>query len=103
MSTTTSKYRWNLRQIMAGRGLYKTSELAPLLADRGVKLSSAQVYRLVTGAPQRLSLETLVALCDILSCTPNDLIELTAGAKTETQSQVSVSKARPRRARVLVS
>jgi hypothetical protein len=33
------------------------------------------VYRLVTGTPQRLSLNILVALCDILDCTPNDLIE----------------------------
>ncbi|MGW5884902.1 helix-turn-helix domain-containing protein [Streptomyces koyangensis] len=25
--------------------------------------------------PQRLSMDTLVALCDILGCTPNDLIK----------------------------
>ena len=47
----------------------------PLLAERGVVLSEAQVYRLVTGTPERLSLRTLTALCDILGCTPNDLIE----------------------------
>ncbi|MGQ4601385.1 helix-turn-helix domain-containing protein [Nocardia sp. R6R-6] len=33
-----------------------------------------QIYRLVSGKPERLSLPILVALCDILSCTPNDLI-----------------------------
>lgn len=33
------------------------------------------VYRLVTQPPQRLSMDTLVALCDILECTPNDLIK----------------------------
>ncbi len=33
-----------------------------------------QIYRLVSGTPERLSLPILVALCDILSCTPNDLI-----------------------------
>ncbi|MFJ6811415.1 helix-turn-helix domain-containing protein [Streptomyces anulatus] len=37
--------------------------------------SREQVYRLVTQPPQRLSVDTLVALCDILGCTPNDLIE----------------------------
>ncbi|HAM00762.1 MAG TPA: XRE family transcriptional regulator [Acidimicrobiaceae bacterium] len=95
--------RWNLRQVMAGRGLYKTSELAPLLAGRGVVLSSAQVYRLVTSAPLRLSLETLAALCDILSCTPNDLIELTDATQSEASTRPPLEKVRPRRARVVAS
>jgi hypothetical protein len=47
----------------------------PLLGERGVVLSREQVYRLVTRPPQRLSMAILVALCDILDCTPNDLIE----------------------------
>ncbi|MBE7702274.1 helix-turn-helix transcriptional regulator [Oerskovia sp. Sa1BUA8] len=67
-------YEWHLRLRMAEHGLYATSELQPLLAERGIVLSREQVYRLVTQAPQRLSLDTLVALCDILACTPNDLI-----------------------------
>ncbi len=68
-------YRWHLRRLMADAGLYATTELTPLLAERGIVLSQAQVYRLVTGTPERLSLRTLVALCDILACTPNQLIE----------------------------
>jgi DNA-binding Xre family transcriptional regulator len=60
---------------MAAAGMFSTTDIAPLLAERGVVLSSAQVYRLVTQTPQRLSLATLIALCDILGCTPNDLIE----------------------------
>jgi hypothetical protein len=38
-------------------------------------LSRERVYRLVTQPPQRLSMDTLVALCDILDCAPNDLIK----------------------------
>jgi len=68
-------YGWHLRQLMAKAGMFSTTDLIPLLADRGVELSAAQVYRLVTGTPERLSLRTLVALCDILGCTPNDLVE----------------------------
>jgi DNA-binding Xre family transcriptional regulator len=68
-------YTWHLRRLMAERGMFMTSELAPLLAEHGISLSREQVYRLVTQPPQRLSLDTLVALCDILECTPNDLIE----------------------------
>jgi len=68
-------YRWRLRDLMADRQMFHTSDLQPLLAERGVTLSREQVYRLVTQPPQRLSLDILVALCDILACTPNDLIE----------------------------
>jgi DNA-binding Xre family transcriptional regulator len=69
-------YRWQLRQRMAEHGMFQTSELVPLLAERGVHLSREQVYRLVVQPPQRLSLDTLAALCDILGCSPNDLIEV---------------------------
>jgi DNA-binding Xre family transcriptional regulator len=68
-------YRWHLRLKMAERGMFATTGLRPLLAGRGVVLSREQVYRLVTGVPERLSLRTLAALCDILDCTPADLVE----------------------------
>ena len=68
--------RWNLRKLMASREMFQTTDLVPLLAERGIHLSREQVYRLVTQPPQRLSMDTLAALCDILGCTPNDLIEV---------------------------
>jgi hypothetical protein len=49
---------------MAERGLFQTSDLVPLPAERGVHLSREQAYRLVTQPPQRLlrwSCEFLVA------------------------------------------
>jgi DNA-binding Xre family transcriptional regulator len=71
----TIGYRWHLRRLMAGKDMYATTQLRPLLAERGVALSREQVYRLVTGVPERLSLATLAALCDILGCGPGDLVE----------------------------
>ena len=68
-------YRWRLRDLMADQQMFQTSNLVPLLAERGITLSREQVYRLVTHPPQRLSMDVLVALCDILGCTPNDLIQ----------------------------
>jgi DNA-binding Xre family transcriptional regulator len=59
---------------MADRQMFQTSDLMPYLSERGISLSREQVYRLVTRPPQRLSMDTLMALCDILECTPNDLI-----------------------------
>ncbi|GGM26433.1 hypothetical protein GCM10010129_83650 [Streptomyces fumigatiscleroticus] len=68
--------RWNLRRLMAARDMYQTTDLVPLLAEYGVHLSREQVFRLVTQQPQRLSMDTLAALCGILECTPADLIEV---------------------------
>jgi DNA-binding Xre family transcriptional regulator len=56
-------------------GIYTAAELSPYLAEHGVRLSASQVWRLVTGKPERLNLHTLMVLCEILQCTPNDLIE----------------------------
>jgi DNA-binding Xre family transcriptional regulator len=68
-------YQWRLRPLMAQRGIYTAGELAPYLAEHGVRLSASQVWRLVTGKPERLNLHTMMVLCEILACTPNDLIE----------------------------
>jgi DNA-binding Xre family transcriptional regulator len=73
-------YRWRLRELMAERGMYQTTDLVPLLAERGVVLSSVQVYRLVTQTPERLNLRTLMALCDILGCSSVELVEPVAEA-----------------------
>ena len=69
------RYHWHLRSLMAQAGMFATTDLVPLLAERGVVLSREQVYRLVARVPERLSLTTLSALCDILSCGPSELIE----------------------------
>jgi DNA-binding Xre family transcriptional regulator len=86
-------YQWHLRMRMAEKGMFATSDLVPLLAERGVDLSREQVFRLVTQPPQRLSMDTLAALCDILECTPNDLIEV---AVANSQVRKSANGADPK-------
>lgn len=97
-------YRWHLRVRMAERGMFATSDMVPLLAARGVVLSREQVYRLVARVPERLSLQTLAALCDILDCEPGELIELTRETpppKTKAPGANSaLATLRPRRAEV---
>src|SRR5579862_2475276 len=73
-------YRWHLRQVMASHGMFATTDLIEPLAQRGIHLSSSQVYRLVTERPERLSLKVLMALLDILDCSMDDLIEPFAAA-----------------------
>ena len=111
--TVKVSYRWHLRQVMATREMFATSDLVPLLASRGVRLSREQVYRLVAHTPERLSLATLAALCDIFEVSPAELIEAVReppgggggkqAAGKSAGAKGSVSELRPRRARVAVN
>ena len=101
-------FHWNLRRLMAAHQMWKTTELVPLLRERGVELSASQVYRLVTDKPERLSMKVLIALCDILDCTPADLIDPyaeSADRKTAGESAAAVAELkpgpRPEQARIL--
>ena len=99
-------YRWHLRQVMADRGMFATTDLIEPLARRGIRLSSSQVYRLVVERPERLSLKILMALLDILDCSMSELIEpATAGGRSRTAKAVGggepgVGELRPKRARI---
>ena len=68
-------YEWRLREVMASRGMYTTTKLIPLLRERGVELSSSQIYRLVAEKPERLNLLVLSALVDILSCPLEEILK----------------------------
>jgi DNA-binding Xre family transcriptional regulator len=102
-------YSWRLREVMARHRIFTATELVPMLHDRGTGLSASQVHRLVAGTPERLSLQVLSALCDILACTPADLVAITAenaGVRTTAAGDLpapaaAVAKLRPRPARIL--
>lgn len=99
-------YRWHLRQVMAGRGMFVTTDLIEPLAARGIRLSSSQVYRLVAERPERLSLKILMALLDILGCSMTELIEpVAAGGRSRTAkaaggATAGIGQLRPKRARI---
>jgi DNA-binding Xre family transcriptional regulator len=82
-------YQWHLRQVMAARGMFSTTDLIVPLADRDITLSSSQVYRLVTDRPERLGLKILMALLDILDCTMDDLIEPVPAAGAGSKNKAS--------------
>ena len=103
--TAKLDYRWHLRQIMASRDMFSTTDLLGPLAERSIKLSSSQVYRLVVERPERLSLRILMALLDILDCQMEDLIEpveLAAPAKKRKAvgEDAGVGALRPKKARI---
>ena len=91
---------------MADRGMFATTDLIDPLAQRGIRLSSSQVYRLVVERPERLSLKILMALLDILDCSMDELIEPVAAGGTARTGQgaaggdAGVGDLRPKRARI---
>jgi DNA-binding Xre family transcriptional regulator len=97
-----SEGRLPVRRVMAGHGMFATTELVPRLPERGIRLSREQVYRLVTGVPERLNLTVLAAPCDILHCSVADLIEpvTKAGPVAAAPANPPPEQIRPRRARV---
>lgn len=66
--------RWALREVAFSRGIIKTTDLWRALQEYGVELSRPQVYRLMAESPERLNLRVLAALCDVLGCTPNEIL-----------------------------
>ena len=106
-------YTWRLAELMAARGMHNSTDLIPLLVERGIELSRPQVYRVVHQRPERVSLQMIAALCDILGCGVEDLVTVTAAdvrrRKASASSQttprpsvVELNKAvRPRRAKVI--
>ncbi len=73
----TIDYAWRLRVLMAERGMFKAGDLAPKLAENGIRLSDSQVWRLVTGRPERMNLRVLMVLCEILGCELSELVRRT--------------------------
>jgi hypothetical protein len=104
--TAKLDYRWHLRQVMATRSMFATTDLIEPLAQRGIRLSSSQVYRLVVERPERLSLKILMALLDILGCAMLDLVEPVPAAKparkarTASGEEAGVGGLCPKRARI---
>lgn len=101
------EYTWRLREVMAARGMNNLSELIPHLHDRGVSLSSSQLYRLLGATPERMNLTLLGALLDVLECSFEDLCPTTVVATPvrhqATGTEASTAKGdaiRPIRARI---
>lgn len=104
-------YTWRLAELMAAHGMHNSTDLIPRLAERGIHLSRPQVYRIVHQRPERVALQLLAALCDILGCGVEDLVTVTAAdarakktvsGMNQAPNVVELNKSvRPRRARII--
>jgi DNA-binding Xre family transcriptional regulator len=82
-------YEWRLRVLMAENGMFKAIDLAPRLAEHGIRLSDSQIYRLVTGRPERVNLRLMMVLCEVLGCEPGELVKRTDVAAVADKEPVS--------------
>ena len=100
----TKRFTWRLEDRMHEKGIHQITGLQRQLVAHGIDLSSSQIHRLVTQTPDRLNLEVLAALCEILGCSPADLIEVNASRRQRAAVSGNVvdmaATVRPRRARV---
>jgi DNA-binding Xre family transcriptional regulator len=98
------RFTWHLEERMHAAGIHQISSLQRQLAAHGIDLSSSQTHRLVTQTPERLNLEVLAALCELLACSPADLIIVNAAQRQYVAGGGNVvnmaTTIRPRRARV---
>ncbi|MGH8915626.1 MAG: helix-turn-helix domain-containing protein [Acidimicrobiia bacterium] len=101
----STRFAWRLEERMHERGIHQITGLQRELVTHGIDLSSSQIHRLVTQTPERLNLEVLAALCEILACSPADLVEVHANARRRRAADAAnvvdmATTLRPRRARV---
>lgn len=66
--------RWNLRMKAAEAGIWKSTELRRRLAQAGLEISAGKMSGLWTGTPVMIRLEDLDVICDVLDCSPAELL-----------------------------
>ncbi|MGX4687730.1 helix-turn-helix domain-containing protein [Streptomyces sp. JNUCC 63] len=66
--------KWNLRMVAAQRDIWKAGELQRMLADAGLTVSAGKMSHLWSRRPLTVRLDDLDILCEVLDCTPADLL-----------------------------
>ena len=61
--------KWNLRMVAAQRGIWKASELQPMLAEPDWS-SAGKMSHLWSSQPVTIRLDDLEVICAVLSCRP---------------------------------
>lgn len=76
-------FKWCLKAKMAEKGIWRCTDLQKLLKSYGFNMSVSMVTRIVEKMPERINTQMLDALCDILHCSPSDIM-------VHTQSNVTL-------------
>lgn len=65
---------WNLGNLLYQRKILKVTEFKDIMILHGVPISYAQAHALVNEQPLRVTLRTVLAICEALNCSVNELI-----------------------------
>lgn len=65
---------WRLQAVMVDRGIQFAKDLKTALETNGISISISSVSRLVYKQPKQIDFALLNGLCDVLRCTPDDLM-----------------------------
>ena len=71
---TIKKLKWRVRVIMAERGVRSVSELMRKLEIIGVKISVAQLGRLIDGKSDHINMDVMEGMMTVLDCELSDLL-----------------------------
>lgn len=77
-------FKWKLKEKMAEKGIWRCTDMTKFLNAYGINVSVSMVTRMVEKIPERMNIQVLDALCDILECNPSDImIHIPSGVNAE--------------------
>jgi DNA-binding Xre family transcriptional regulator len=102
-------YHWHVRELMARNHYRSSKDLIEPLRERGITLSTVQVWRIIDQNPERIAFQVLVALADIFGVGVGELVTYTAADTRTTRRKATGTKDdvlnirdyRPVRARII--
>lgn len=74
---------WNLNNLLYQKKILKVTEFQDLMRQHGVSISYAQAHALVNEQPIRVTLKTVLAICEALNCSVEDLIVIRKASEKE--------------------
>lgn len=77
---------WNLGNLLYQRKILKVTEFKDLMILHGVPISYAQAHALVNEQPLRVTLRTVLAICEALNCSVDELIVLRKATEKKPES-----------------
>jgi len=68
------KVQWRLKNLMLEKGVNSATELARMLDEAGVHISTSQVARITNEMPSRISTNVFIGILKVLGCNASDIL-----------------------------
>lgn len=91
---------WQLLVVMAQRKVRKITDLQKRLSDYGCEISTQQLGRVAAARPERLNMDLLEGLINVLDCDVSDLIRVVESQDAGNDSTPDTTASAPARKKV---